>query len=121
SRIVSGTTSNQAGTHGSRTVRDSRISPTIIQSLSISTPDGKQRTDIHIDGPAGLANDPAWKYFLLNRLGNEMEFLYVSVHAPRKLRNVGRFHGNDPTAATLRSVAHVLHVHSRSAFLRDCK
>src|SRR6266705_793722 len=50
-----------------------------------------------------------------------MEFLYVSVHAPRKLRNVGRFHGNDPTAATLRSVPHVLHVHARSAFLRGCE
>src|SRR5439155_25027655 len=39
---------------------------------------------------------PPRKNLLLNRLGDEMEFLYVSVHAPRKLRNVGSFHGNDP-------------------------
>src|SRR2546427_6452743 len=29
-------------------------------------------------------NRPARKYLLFNRLSNEMEFLYVSVHAPRK-------------------------------------
>src|SRR5713226_48871 len=66
-------------------------------------------------------NDPAGKYLPFNRLGNEMEFLYVPVHAPRKLRNVGRFHGNAPTAAALGSVTHVLHVHARSALLRGCK
>ena len=66
-------------------------------------------------------NRPARKYLLFNRLSNEMEFLYVSVHAPRKLRNVGSFHGNDPSAAALGSVAHVLHVHGRSALLRGCK
>src|SRR6266436_1362152 len=64
-------------------------------------------------------NDPARKNLLFNRLGNEMKFLYASVHAPRKLRDVRRFHGNDPTAAALGTMAHVLRVHSRSAFLRD--
>jgi len=66
-------------------------------------------------------NDPAWENLLFNRLGDQMEFLNASVHAPRKLRNVGRFHGNDPTAAALGSGAHVLHVHARSAFLPGCK
>src|SRR5258708_7424148 len=36
-------------------------------------------------------NDPARKYFLLNRLGDEMEFLYVSVHSRGKLGNVRGF------------------------------
>ena len=66
-------------------------------------------------------DDPARKDLLFDRLGGEMEFLYVSVHAPRKLRNVGRFDGKDPTAGALGRVAHVLHVHARSAFLRGCK
>src|SRR6266566_6078660 len=66
-------------------------------------------------------NDPAREYLLFNRFGNEVEFLCVSVHAPRKLRNIWRFHGNDPTAGALGSMAHVLHVHARSAFLWGCK
>src|SRR5437899_11110553 len=85
-------------------------------------------TLVHLNRRAGSAavvtpevNDSAGKYLLFNRLSNEMEFLYVSVHAPRKLRNVGSLHGNDPSAAALGSVAHVLHVHGRSALLLGCK
>src|SRR5581483_2563609 len=63
-------------------------------------------------------NDPARKDLLFHRFGNEMKFFYVSVHAPRKLRNVGGVHGNDPTATALGSVAHVLHVHG--FFARPC-
>src|SRR5882762_1841689 len=66
-------------------------------------------------------NDSPWKYLLFYRLSDEMEFLDVSVHAPRKLRNVRRFHGTNATAGVLSSVAHVLHVHARSTFLRTCK
>src|SRR5437667_6521900 len=66
-------------------------------------------------------NGPARKYLLFNRLGCEMEFLYVAVHPPRKLRNVWRFHRNHPTIAALGNVVHVLHIHARSAFLRSCK
>src|SRR5216683_3960740 len=65
-------------------------------------------------------NDPAGKDLLFDRLGDEMEFLNAPVHAARKLRNVRRFHRNDPTVA-LCTVAHVVHVHTRSVRLRRCK
>src|ERR1700758_4333162 len=58
---------------------------------------------------------------LFNRLGDEMEFLYASVHAPRKLRNVGCFHRNDRTASALGSMAHVFHVRACSTFAQGCK
>ena len=58
---------------------------------------------------------------LFHGFGDQVEFLYASVHAPRELRNIGRFHTNDRTAAALGSMAHVSHVLVCSTFLRGCK
>src|ERR1700735_1120868 len=68
-------------------------------------------------------NRAARKYRLFNRLGDEMKFFYVSIHAPRKLQYIGRLHPNDLTVAALLSVAGVLHVHvdARSVQVRRCK
>jgi len=89
--------------------------------------DANSITLVHLNRRPGSAavvtpevNDPARKNLLFNRLGNEMEFLNVPVHSPGKLRNIRRFHRNDPTVA-LGTVAHVVHVHARSVRLLGCK
>src|ERR1039458_7956128 len=58
---------------------------------------------------------------LFHWLGDQVEFLHASVHAPGELRNVGRFHGSHQTAAALGSMVHAFHVHAHSAFMRSCK
>src|SRR6266852_1588111 len=90
--------------------------------------DPNATTLVHLNRRTGSAavvtpkvNDPARKYLLFNRLGDEMEFLNARIHAPRKLRNVRRFHRDDLTVAALGCVAHVLHVHGRSVRLRRSK
>src|ERR1035438_3176353 len=50
-------------------------------------------------------NYTSWNNLLLNRLGDEMEFLHASVHTPRELRNIGRFDRNDLTVASLAGMA----------------
>src|SRR6202034_4890728 len=58
---------------------------------------------------------------LFHWLGDQVELLHIPFHPPRKLRNIGRFHRNDQTAAALGSVAHGFHVHGCSTFVRGCK
>src|ERR1700722_19576509 len=58
---------------------------------------------------------------LFHWLGDGMEFLYAPVHAPRKLRNIGRFDLNDLTVTAHGSIAHVFPVHVFSPHVRGCK
>jgi hypothetical protein len=50
-----------------------------------------------------------------------VEFFHASVHAPRELRDIGRFDRDNLTVAALGSMAHVFHVHASSTFVQDCK
>src|SRR5579859_405862 len=83
---------------------------------------------IHLDRWAGSATvvapevyDLAGHQFLLHGFGDQVEFLRPASHSPRKLRNVWRFHGDDPTAAASGSLTHVPRFHARSVLLRGRK